>query len=177
MSRFGIWQGGGGGEVSIGYTLNWQVYESKVCISKTDSTTWLFPSLTMITTCNNFTFVHPQQNPHPISLFIFTLLNIQSHSWAFLILSTQLLIILGMIQNLNTVNLRDRDNLRRKDKRPVPKVSFVRRFDCIFSLSMPHIYVSSYIHSTLPINSSACMSTCLHTFLLLYSSVLCLHYQ
>ena len=31
------------------------------------------------------------------------------------------------------VNLRDRDNLRRKDKRPVPKVSFVWRFDCILS--------------------------------------------
>ena len=28
------------------------------------------------------------------------------------------------------VNLRDRDNLRRKDKRPVPKASFVWRFDC-----------------------------------------------
>ena len=28
------------------------------------------------------------------------------------------------------LNLRDRDNLRTKDKRPVPKVSFVRRFDC-----------------------------------------------
>ena len=31
----------------------------------------------------------------------------------------------------NVMNLRDRDNLRRKDKKPVPKVSFVRRFDCI----------------------------------------------
>ena len=29
------------------------------------------------------------------------------------------------------LNLQDRDNLRTKDKRPVPKVSFVRRFDCI----------------------------------------------
>ena len=28
------------------------------------------------------------------------------------------------------MNLRDRDNLRAKDKRPVPKVSFVRRLDC-----------------------------------------------
>ena len=28
------------------------------------------------------------------------------------------------------MNLRDRDNLQLKDKRPVPKVSFVRRFDC-----------------------------------------------
>ena len=27
------------------------------------------------------------------------------------------------------VNLRDRDNLRTKDNRPVPKVSFARRFD------------------------------------------------
>ena len=30
---------------------------------------------------------------------------------------------------------RDRDNLQTKDKRPVPKVSFVRRFDCIASKS------------------------------------------
>ena len=30
----------------------------------------------------------------------------------------------------NTVNLRDRDNLRRKDNTPVPKVSFVLGFDC-----------------------------------------------
>ena len=29
------------------------------------------------------------------------------------------------------MNLRDRDNLRTKDKGPVPKVSFVRRLDCI----------------------------------------------
>ena len=29
------------------------------------------------------------------------------------------------------VNLRDRDNLRREDKSPVPKVSSLRRFDCI----------------------------------------------
>ena len=36
-----------------------------------------------------------------------------------------------MIYTHNTVNLRDRDNLRRKDNTPVPKVSFVRRFDCI----------------------------------------------
>ena len=28
------------------------------------------------------------------------------------------------------LNLRDRDNLRTKDRRPIPKVSFVRRFDC-----------------------------------------------
>ena len=28
------------------------------------------------------------------------------------------------------MNLRDRDNLRAKDKRPVPKVSFIQRFDC-----------------------------------------------
>ena len=27
--------------------------------------------------------------------------------------------------------LRGRDNLRRKDKRPIPKVSFIRRSDCI----------------------------------------------
>ena len=41
-----------------------------------------------------------------------------------------LLPCLNNIYNQNMVNLRDRDNLRRKDKRPVPKVSFVRRFDC-----------------------------------------------
>ena len=29
------------------------------------------------------------------------------------------------------MNLRDRDSLRAKDKRPVPKVSFVWRLDCI----------------------------------------------
>ena len=34
------------------------------------------------------------------------------------------------IYNQNMMNLQDRDNLRRKDKRPIPKVSFVRRFDC-----------------------------------------------
>ena len=32
------------------------------------------------------------------------------------------------------MNLRDRDNLRTKDKRPAPKVSFLRRFDCIYHL-------------------------------------------
>ena len=32
------------------------------------------------------------------------------------------------------MNLRDRDNLRIKDKGPVPKVSFVRRLDCICML-------------------------------------------
>ena len=30
------------------------------------------------------------------------------------------------------LNLRDRDILRTKDKRLVPKVSFVQRFDCIW---------------------------------------------
>ena len=29
------------------------------------------------------------------------------------------------------MNLRDTDNLQAKDKRPVPEVSFVQRFDCI----------------------------------------------
>ena len=33
------------------------------------------------------------------------------------------------------MNLRDRDNLRTKDKGPVPKVSFVRRLDCIQCIS------------------------------------------
>ena len=28
------------------------------------------------------------------------------------------------------MNLRDRDNLQAKDKRPVPKMSFVRRLNC-----------------------------------------------
>ena len=36
-----------------------------------------------------------------------------------------------IIYDQNLVNLQDRDNLRTKDNRPVPKVSFVRRFDCI----------------------------------------------
>ena len=35
----------------------------------------------------------------------------------------------------NLINFRDRDNLRTKDNRPVPKVSFVRRFDCIHLIS------------------------------------------
>ena len=43
-----------------------------------------------------------------------------------------LLPCLNNIYKQNMVNLRDRDNLRRKDKRPVPKVSFVRRFDCSY---------------------------------------------
>ena len=30
----------------------------------------------------------------------------------------------------NLVNLRDRDNLQTMDNRPVPKVSFVWKFDC-----------------------------------------------
>ena len=30
------------------------------------------------------------------------------------------------------MNLRDKDNLRRKDKSSVPKVSFLRRFHCIY---------------------------------------------
>ena len=36
----------------------------------------------------------------------------------------------------NLVNLRDRENLRTKDNinRPVPKVSFVQRLDCIFMI-------------------------------------------
>ena len=34
-------------------------------------------------------------------------------------------------QNIIMMNLRDRDNFWRKDKRPVPKVSFVQSFDCI----------------------------------------------
>ena len=35
------------------------------------------------------------------------------------------------------MNLQDRDNLRTKDKRPVPKVSFVRRLDCIRYFEIP----------------------------------------
>ena len=52
-----------------------------------------------------------------------------------------LLPCLNNIYNQNMVNLRDRDNLRRKDKRPVPKVSFVRRFDCIYISSLPSLQV------------------------------------
>ena len=37
------------------------------------------------------------------------------------------------------VNLRDRDNLRREDKTCVPKVSFVRRFDCRYLLLFQEI--------------------------------------
>ena len=49
---------------------------------------------------------------------------------------------LNMLEMKITVNLRDRDNLRRKDKRPVPKVSFVRRFNCI-SCSRPLAIIHS----------------------------------
>ena len=43
------------------------------------------------------------------------------------------------------MNLRDRDNLRAKDKRPVPKVSFVRRLDCItFYFAIQH-YEHAYV--------------------------------
>ena len=45
------------------------------------------------------------------------------------------------------MNLRDRDNLRTKDKRPVPKVSFVRRLDCImyyiYGISRPSLLIES----------------------------------
>ena len=37
---------------------------------------------------------------------------------------------LKIFKHKTMMNLRDRDNLRTKDNRPVPKVSFVRRFDC-----------------------------------------------
>ena len=40
------------------------------------------------------------------------------------------------------MNLRDRDNLRAKDKRPVPKVSFVRRLDCTFLFSPSSSFTS-----------------------------------
>ena len=36
------------------------------------------------------------------------------------------------------VNLQDRDNLQRKDKEPVPKMSFVWRFDCISAVALIH---------------------------------------
>jgi hypothetical protein len=35
------------------------------------------------------------------------------------------------------VNLRDKDNLQTKDREPVPNVSFVRRFDCIYTYTWP----------------------------------------
>ena len=33
------------------------------------------------------------------------------------------------------MNLREKDNLRRKDKSAVPKVSFIRRYHCTFKVS------------------------------------------
>ena len=38
------------------------------------------------------------------------------------------------------MNLRDRDNLRAKDKRPTPKVSFVRRLDCNLIIFAYNLY-------------------------------------
>ena len=49
-SCFGRWS-------LVNWLHNWQDCESKACISKTVNTKWLFHSLTMITTCINFTFV------------------------------------------------------------------------------------------------------------------------
>ena len=40
-------------------------------------------------------------------------------------------------QVIKSINLRDKDNLRRKDKSAVPKVSFLRRFHCISALWKP----------------------------------------
>ena len=46
VSRFLEFKGHGDEVLSIGNLHNWQVCESKTCISKTDNTTWLFHSLT-----------------------------------------------------------------------------------------------------------------------------------
>ena len=46
------------------------------------------------------------------------------------------------------LNLRDRDNLRTKDKRSVLKVSFVRRFDCILQSVL--LYTCTNRHCSFP---------------------------
>ena len=58
------------------------------------------------------------------------------HTNYLIIISTAFISIYKLVKD-NTIkmgwkimNLRDRDNLRAKDKRPIPKVSFVRRLDC-----------------------------------------------
>ncbi len=49
----------------------------------------------------------------------------RSHSARVVRLGTRLVFLAG-----NEDNLRDRDNLSTKDKRPVPNVSVIRRFTC-----------------------------------------------
>ena len=48
-----------------------------------------------------------------------------------IILNKQFSVILGGLKQRKINNLREEDNLQREDKRPIPKVSFVRRFNCI----------------------------------------------
>ena len=48
------------------------------------------------------------------------------HTWDF-----KVILLLKHHFRIIQLNLRDRDNLQTKDKRPVPKVSFVWKFDCI----------------------------------------------
>ena len=111
---------------------NWQDCESKTCI--TDNTTWLFYSVIM-TVHNSFVrFMHPQHSQyfnHLIVLFIITVFQhpIYAHNHAFYWLSTHILLLKHYLRIIQ-FNLWDRDNLWTKDKRPVPKVSFVRRFNC-----------------------------------------------
>ena len=51
-----------------------------------------------------------------------------AHNHAFHWLSYHMVLLKHYLMIIQ-LNLRDRDNLRTKDKRPVPKVSFVRSFD------------------------------------------------
>ena len=44
-----------------------------------------------------------------------------------------------VIKSKYFMNLRDKDNLRRKDKSAVPKVSFVRRFHCSWIIHLPPV--------------------------------------
>ena len=48
----------------------------------------------------------------------------------FLYVNNQFSVILGEFKQQIINNLREEDNLCREDKKPVPKVSFVRRFNC-----------------------------------------------
>ena len=51
----------------------------------------------------------------------------------FIDLSNHILLLKHYLRIIQ-LNLRNRDNLRTKDKRPVPKVSLVWRFDCTMIL-------------------------------------------
>ena len=61
---------------------------------------------------------------------------------ALYLLSTHIL-LLKHHSRIIQLNLRDRDNLRTRDKRPVPKVSFVRRFDCNSYAVQYHVILHS----------------------------------